>query len=131
MVAPITIGYAIVLAVIFFFLSVQVINTRRTTHTSLGDGAHTDLQRRIRAHGNFAEYVPFILGLLLLAELHFVSSWLLHVIGASLVVGRCLHWYGLTQHTKTFTWRVVGMAATLSALLIATLSLLYIVVDTL
>jgi uncharacterized membrane protein YecN with MAPEG domain len=56
---------ASVLTVIFIKLSFAVIGLRRKNKVALGDGGKEDLERAIRAQGNFAEYVPF--GLILLA----------------------------------------------------------------
>ena len=58
------------LAVLFYvFLSIRVIGLRRSTRTSLGNGGHVSLEQAIRVHGNFSEYVPLALVLMLLAEL--------------------------------------------------------------
>ena len=57
----ITAIYAALLGLLFLALSVNVVRTRRATRVSLGAGDHPLLERRIRAHGNFAEYTPIAL----------------------------------------------------------------------
>ena len=57
----------------------------------MGDGGQRLLQRYIRAHGNFAEYAPFGLLLLLLVELGGWPGWLVHCSGSALVGGRAAH----------------------------------------
>jgi uncharacterized membrane protein YecN with MAPEG domain len=56
---------AAVLTAVFIRLSFNVIGLRRKNKVGLGSGGNEDLERAIRAQGNFAEYVPF--GLILLA----------------------------------------------------------------
>jgi MAPEG family len=55
---PITSLFAALLALLLFTLTMTVIVTRMTTKTDLGDGDNPLMFRRIRAHGNFVEYVP-------------------------------------------------------------------------
>lgn len=49
----------------------------------------------IRAHGNFAEYVPLTLLLMALCELAGVGALWLHLGGGLLLVGRILHAIGI------------------------------------
>lgn len=56
---------AAVLTIIFVKLSFAVIGLRKKNMVGLGSGGHEDLERAIRAQGNFAEYVPF--GMILIA----------------------------------------------------------------
>ena len=65
----ITALYAGLLALLFLALSINVIRYRRGEQVSLGDGGKRKLARGIRAHGNFAEYVPLVLVLMSIAEL--------------------------------------------------------------
>lgn len=57
--------YAALLSLLFVALSIRTLRLRRRLSVSLGDDGHSAMVRAIRAHGNFAEYVP--LGLLLIA----------------------------------------------------------------
>ena len=72
-----------------------VIATRMTTKTDLGDGGNLAMFRRIRAHGNFVEYVPMGLILLGLNEVSGAGAIWLFTIGALLLVGRILHAAGM------------------------------------
>lgn len=60
--------YASTLALLFVALCARTIMARRRARVALGDGGDRILQRRLRAHGNFAEYVPIGLILMALAE---------------------------------------------------------------
>lgn len=112
--------YAALLALLYVFLSLRVIGVRRSDKVSLGDGGSEELQRRIRVHGNFAEYVPIGLILMTLAEMQSRSIYALHAIGLCLVAGRVLHALGVTG--RQATPRVVGMVLTFTALIIGALA---------
>jgi hypothetical protein len=109
--------YAGLLALLYFVLSYRIIVMRGPGGPSLGDGGDPVLLRRIRAHGNFAEYVPFILLMIAMLEFGQQPSWLLHTLGATLVVARLLHGYALS-FTPSFTFgRFWGTALTFVLLL--------------
>jgi uncharacterized membrane protein YecN with MAPEG domain len=56
-----------------------------------------DMQRAMRAFGNFTEYVPMILLLMGFGEMLGAHKWLSHGLGASLVASRLLHAWGLAR----------------------------------
>jgi hypothetical protein len=108
---------ASVLTFIFFKLSMAVIGLRRQNKVSLGSGGNEDLERAIRAHGNFVEYVPF--GILLLAalELNGAPWWLVLIPGFSLIIGRLFHAQGIRTPPPDFSKRVLGMKLTFGTLI--------------
>ncbi|MEM8689212.1 MAG: MAPEG family protein [Pseudomonadota bacterium] len=108
--------YAAMATLVFVFLSVRVIGARGATKTSMGDGGHQSLQRAIRAHGNFAEYVPLALILMALAELQDRSIYAIHFVGLCLLAGRLAHAYGVSREPELFKFRVAGMILTFTAL---------------
>jgi uncharacterized membrane protein YecN with MAPEG domain len=114
----ITPAYAGLFALFFVLLSVRVIQLRRATRVSLGDGGDQELQRRSRVHANFAEYVPLTLILMLLAELQGQPSWTIHLIGALLLIGRATHAYGVSQAPQILKLRAVGVVTTIAAIVI-------------
>jgi uncharacterized membrane protein YecN with MAPEG domain len=109
--------YAAVAALMPISLSVRVIGMRRRRRVSIGDGEDEILARRIRAQGNFIEYVPMALVLLLLLELGGASAWLLHGLGIALLVGRLVHAWSLAAHNGT--GRIIGMGLTFGVLVVA------------
>jgi uncharacterized membrane protein YecN with MAPEG domain len=115
---PISAFYAALLALLFFYLTVLVITNRRRKKIGLGDDGDKHFQQYIRAHGNFSEYTPLVLVMLLIAEINGSSSLLLHMAGVCLLFGRCLHALGLIRHSGASWQRVSGMLLTFSALLI-------------
>jgi uncharacterized membrane protein YecN with MAPEG domain len=115
-VLPVTAFYASILAFIYLYITASVIIHRRSNRIGVGDGGDEVLQRLVRVHGNFAEYVPLTLLLLAILEISTEIPWLIHLFGASLVIGRALHAYGL-RHSEGATWqRVAGMMLTLMSL---------------
>jgi uncharacterized protein len=113
--------WASLLAFLYLWLAAQVIRARYRTRTALGSGGDAGLERAIRAHANFAEYVPLILVLLVMAELQGAASWLLHLCGAALLVGRALHGFGISRTDEVLALRSSGMALTLTVLASAAL----------
>ena len=113
--------YAAVLAVMFVTLTIRVIQARYRAKASLGDGGDEGLTRAIRVHGNFAEFVPFALLLIALAEINGSPVWSIHVLGAVLVLARLSHAYGITTGMKAMKFRQIGMLGTFIVLLGAAL----------
>jgi len=99
------------LAVIYVPLGMRIVPLRRLHRVSLLDGGHADLKTAMRAHGNFAEYVPFALVLMALLELNGLPGWALHGLGVTLTVGRLLHWRGLRSDGATPA-RIIAMVLT-------------------
>lgn len=115
----ITALYASLLTFLYVGLAFRVIAVRVNRRVGLGDADDPLLRRRIRAHGNFGEYVPLGLILLALAELMGSPALLLHGIGTSLTGGRLLHAYGLSNGSEASAGRAAGMVLTVAALLTA------------
>ena len=71
----ITAFYAGLLALLFLFLSARTITYRRAQQVEIGDGGNRELLRRVRVHGNFAEYVPLGIVLMGLSESLGCRAW--------------------------------------------------------
>jgi uncharacterized protein len=108
--------FASILALIFIKLSFDVIGLRRKNKISLGAGGIDELDRAIRAHGNFAEYVPLGLFLIGALELNGAPLELVGLLGLLLVAGRYFHAKGIHEPPPNFTNRVRGMKLTFAAL---------------
>ena len=109
--------YAGLLSLMFLWLSYRITVIRRSGGTSLGYGDDDRLLRAVRVHGNFAEYVPFALVLLGLAELSGAHWAGVHALGLSLLAGRLLHAYGLSVKAGVSFGRFWGTALTFAVLL--------------
>jgi uncharacterized membrane protein YecN with MAPEG domain len=116
--------YAAILAVMFVALSIRVIALRRASKLPLGFQGDVALERRVRAQGNFAEYVPLALLLLAFVEMRGAPAWLVHAMALVLIAGRLSHAYGVSQLRESFAFRVSGMAMTFTVILSAALAIL-------
>ena len=114
--------YAGVLTLMFVALSFRVIAGRRAAKARIGDGGDIVLKRRLRVHGNFAEYVPMALLLMLLLEIQGKPPLTIHIIGGLLIIGRILHAIGLGRQPDLMPMRVVGMLLTFAALIVGALA---------
>jgi len=111
---PITSFFAGLFALYFVRLAITVIRLRRSNKVALGAGGVTELEGAIRAHGNFAEYVPLGLILLGLFESHSVHPVFVAVLGGLLGLGRVLHAAALSE--ANLKLRVQGMMLTFTSM---------------
>ena len=111
--------YGALLAIVFVVLSARVIRTRRSARIPLGDAGDATMQRVMRVHANFAEYVPLTLVLIALAEISEAPHWLIHLTGAALVAGRAVHAFGISREPENYQLREVGMVLTFVSLMSA------------
>lgn len=118
--------YAALLAALFLLLSVRVIGARQRHRVALG-APHRAIERAVRAHGNFAEYVPLALVLLGLAEGLGLAPLALHLLGLALLAGRATHAWGISREPEVLRFRVVGMGLTFAVLGLAAAALLGLV----
>ncbi len=114
---PITAAYAGLFALFFAFLSLRVINFRRRGFARPDHPETWRLERAIRGHGNFAEYVPLILLLMAFAELNDANVFAIHVIGVVLLAGRLCHAIAFSTEKGVFQFRTIGTAMTMTALI--------------
>lgn len=119
----ITALYAAILALAFVHLSIRVIRIRRNERVGIGTAGRPAIERAMRVHANFAEYVPLTLLLLAFLELNAAPVTLLHVLCAGLLLGRVVHAWGVSQSPENYRFRIAGMAATFTVIIAAALSL--------
>jgi uncharacterized membrane protein YecN with MAPEG domain len=125
----ITAALASVLALLYLYLAARTILLRRQKNVPLGTGGDAELEKAIRAHANFAEYVPLALLLILMLELQNASRLLISFLGLLLVSGRSIHAYGVSQASEDFRLRVAGMSMTLACLALSAIAnLLYFLI---
>ena len=123
---PITTITALPLVAIWFTLWIGVTSTRSASNTSIGDAGNAGLLQKIRRHGNFIEWVPFVLVLMMLAELQGTGPLWLTAAGALLVIGRAAHPFGLKIDTAGHPLRYVGNGTNILAVAILTVALVRI-----
>ena len=111
--------YAILLTMLYLVLSWRVIAERRGNRFAYGNNESHRVEAKIRAHANWAEYVPIALLLMLMAELQGTSALWLHLTGVLLLVGRVMHGFGMSFRPRQFAFRQYGMLLTLIAIPLA------------
>lgn len=122
----ITALYAGVLALFGVFLTISVIRTRFAEKIPFGDGKSDLLMRKRTAHSNFMETTPIFLILMLSIEIQgALSLYVIHALGVLFVLARAVHVKGI-MNKKSGNFRVIGMAGSLSAIIIAALLCLWI-----
>jgi uncharacterized membrane protein YecN with MAPEG domain len=115
----ITSAYLAVLALLYAALTVQVIRLRQTNRASFGDSGSPTLRSAIRAHANFAEYVPIIALMVAMLEMSGASALRVHLLMAALLVSRLLHPLGMYVAPNTLQFRICrvgGMTITIGLL---------------
>ena len=118
----ITLFYAALLALVLLGLSIRIVMLRRQHRVGIGVGEVRALECAVRAHGNFCEYVPIALILLLLLDLApAVGDWVVHALGAMLLIGRIAHAIGLNRSAGTSSGRFIGTLLTWLMLLFSAL----------
>jgi uncharacterized membrane protein YecN with MAPEG domain len=123
----ITAGYLAVLALIYAALAVNVIRLRAGGRTPFGDGGDTALRNAIRAHANFAEYVPMTALMVALLEMSGASPLRVHLWMAGLLLSRLVHPLGLAAKPGSPPFRIFrigGVTLTLVVLVGSAVTLL-------
>jgi len=115
--------YALPLALLGLVLWFRVTKMRADLKVSIGDSGNPALHERIRQHGNFIEWVPMVLVLMVVAEGNGASALWLNLAGALLLAGRLIHPFGLKAGNAGHPLRIVGNTASLLAILTVMVSL--------
>ena len=121
---PITIFYASFLALFYIYLSLRIIGIRKEVRASIGDGGSNKLNRSIRVHANFSEYVPLTLLLLYFLESHGANAIVVHLLAALLLISRVVHAYGVSQTNENLNFRIFGMFSTVCVIGISSIYLI-------
>ncbi|MBB3321035.1 hypothetical protein GV764_18360 [Atlantibacter hermannii] len=112
--------YAVLGALLLLKFSLDVVRMRMQYRVSYGDGGFSELQSVIRIHGNAVENIPVALLLLLFMEMNGAETWMVHVCGILMIIGRLLHYYG--YHHRLIRWRRSGASATWVSMLLMVLA---------
>ncbi|MEM7555099.1 MAG: MAPEG family protein [Cyanobacteria bacterium P01_A01_bin.84] len=83
------------------------------------------LQRKVRAHGNFSEYVPLGLLFILALELMNSQTWLIWLLGSSLTLARISHGWGVIATYGPSLRRALGFFLTWFVYLIGASACVY------
>jgi hypothetical protein len=109
---PVSFLYAALLGLLLIALSVAVVLARRRFRVGLGTGDDGAMQQAVRVQGNFTEYVPFAVVLLIVAEITGMPLPAVHAAGIVLVASRLIHAWGLSHSPGVTFGRFYGTAGT-------------------
>lgn len=110
--------FAAIFALMLVALSIRTLRLRRELTVPIGHGNEPKLERAARAHANFCEYVPISLLLLWFLETAAGTSIWIYTLCASLLAGRLVHAYGVSQVRENYRFRVTGMALTFTVIIV-------------
>lgn len=120
--------YTMPLIAIWLVLWMRVTSIRSAIGCSIGDAGDMKLLQNIRQHGNFIEWVPLTLVLMILAEAQGTDALWLHVAGALLLTGRLAHPFGLKIDNAGHPLRYVGNGTNFLAAIVLFVALVRIVI---
>jgi uncharacterized membrane protein YecN with MAPEG domain len=106
---PITMLTAAAAVFLNIWLGWRIAQHRVEFKTSVGDGGHEPLLRRMRAQSNFIEQAPFFLILLGGLELAGANCLALGIISAVFVLARIAHGIGM-DGGPLHRWRAIGIS---------------------
>ena len=132
---PLTSVFAATFTIIYLFLSFRIGYLRGSPVMKLifkmeKKIPETKLNRNVRAHGNFSEYVPIFLILLMLLEITALASYdFMLTIALIFLYGRLAHGICFAFYDHNPFLRISGMITTYLALLMFSIKLVLSVVN--
>lgn len=112
----ITLIFAGVAALVNLWLAIRCGRVRTAEKINHGDGGSVLLQRRMRAHLNFAENTPLVLVLILVLELSGTPPLWLAIAAALYIIARIAHGIGMDADSGSKA-RMFGTLVTMLTLL--------------
>ena len=122
--------YAALLAILYVVLAARVVARRGSTNVMEGSNGDDVLEKRVRSHANFGEYVPLALILIALLEGGGGNHVLVQVLLLVLLVARLLHPFGIVaplNSPQQYICRGGGIGGTLLVIAVAAVALLVLV----
>lgn len=116
--------FAAVFALMFLILSLDVVLRKKKTNTDSGVGEDPEMEKAIRIHLDFSEYVPFSLLLMWLVEVVTGAQTIVIVLGSVLLIGRVFHVSGMKSEREHDKFYQIGVTATFLVILVCSLLLL-------
>jgi uncharacterized protein len=122
---PISLYYAAVLGLVLVALTYNVLYHNVRAAIEVEGGADDTSKRVTRVHGNFTEYVPTGLALMLALDWSAAPDAYVIIGGGLFTIARILHAWGYTTNPFASFGRVVGIQTTLGSLAFMALSAAY------
>ena len=122
---PVTPLFAAIFSLIYIVLSVAVVRQRLGKKLTLGSGEDRDLEKAIRIHGNFAEYVPLSLLLLWFLEAIAFNGRMAFILGCILLISRLAHVIGMRDPRNYMILRQLGVLGTFGVMGVSSVFLIW------
>jgi uncharacterized membrane protein YecN with MAPEG domain len=103
-------------ALLVTLLGINVSLVRLRDKIRVGAELPKPLLRKVRAHGNAAEWVPLGIVLLLVLEISGAGPKWLHLFGGAFLFSRLLHAFGFLSGIRTSVWGATLNYVTLSGM---------------
>lgn len=117
----ITPAYAGLLGLMLVVLSWRIMRMRAKLEVMAGDGGEKDLNVAVRIQGNFIEYVPMALLLILFSEALGWKPLVIHALGVTLIFARLAHVHGMSKKNAAGMGRKFGARLTFFVITAASL----------
>jgi uncharacterized protein len=117
--------YLAILLLLYIALALQVSRHRRGNRVLFGDGDNIKLRSAIRAHANFAEYVPITVLMVAILEVAGMPPARVHWLMGVLLLSRLIHPIGMYVGPRSWQFqvcRVGGITLTLFVMLSAAIA---------
>jgi uncharacterized membrane protein YecN with MAPEG domain len=124
---PISLYFAGVLGLLLVVLTYNVLYHRVRAAIEAEGGTDELAERIVRVQGNFTEYVPTGLALMLALEWSGAPDAYVFIGGGLFTIARILHAWGLTTNAMASFGRVVGIQTTLGSLAFMAISAVYFI----
>jgi uncharacterized protein len=118
--------YAGILGLLATGLAIRVIVQRVRLGVESGDYGKPLMAQAIRAHGNFAEYVPLALLLIAFTEILGGKTYFIHALGILLTIARGLSAFGLSRSLGPSFPRQAGASVTIAVTMFASLYAIFL-----
>ena len=123
----ITASYLAVLALVYAALAIHVVSLRARNLADFGDAGSSALRRAIRAHANFAEYVPIGTLMVAMLEMSGAPASRVHLLMGGLLASRLMHPIGMHMRAATLAFHIFrsgGLFLTLLVLITSAIAIL-------
>ncbi len=105
--------YAGFFGIMLVTLSWRVTKLRRKFEANkMRETGHNEMTAAVRAQASIVEYLPFALLLMWMLETMQFSPWIIHALGAELIIARLLHLHGLNEPSGDGLGRKAGTRLT-------------------
>ena len=127
---PVTPLFAAIFALAYLYLTTAVIKLRMSGKVAIGvenndSSINEDLQKAVRIHANFIEYVPIALILFWFLENITYSPNTVFWLGCILLIARLAHVIGMQNHSKYLFLRKWGVIVTLAVIAFSSIKIIW------